>query len=173
MRAGTGIVFITWLYRVGGNADMFAPYGHQHGKGWAIGGWIVPIISLWFPWRVVVDCRHASAPVTGPYNEREPIDQGLVASWWSTWISSVVLVWITAAVVTSAETAMDREDVDVDAAVGTVQTSLWLEITENPCFTAAAVLAILVVRRLSALQDDRARAAAATTPAPADPAPAS
>ncbi|MGW6914287.1 hypothetical protein ACWGB8_10760 [Kitasatospora sp. NPDC054939] len=31
--AATGTLFITWLYRVRTNADLFAPNDHQHGKG--------------------------------------------------------------------------------------------------------------------------------------------
>ncbi|MGW6914286.1 DUF4328 domain-containing protein [Kitasatospora sp. NPDC054939] len=134
-----------------------------------MGAWFTPIVSIFMPWRIVVDCWQASAPVTGPYNERAPIDQGLVSSWWTTWISSMLLGWITAVVVRTGPTSAAPGEMDIDAALESFQTIGWLEIAECLCFTASACLAILLVRRLTTLQDNRAHA---TTPAPTTPTPA-
>lgn len=156
----TAVLFIIWLYRVRENAELFAPGTHQHGKGWVIGAWFTPIVCLWFPWRITVDCWQASAPVTGPYGERQILSQGLLSSWWTAGIGGLILNRITAASVGAATVASG----DVDTDVAAVQTSLVLEIAESAFTLAAAVLAILVVRRLSAMQDARA---GLTAPVPA------
>ncbi|MEU1509883.1 DUF4328 domain-containing protein [Kitasatospora sp. NPDC005748] len=145
----TAALFIVWLHRVRENAELFAPGTHQHGKGWVIGAWITPIACLWFPWRIVVDCWQASAPVTGPYGERRILSQRLVSSWWTAWIGALILNRITAAAVGAATVASG----DIDADIAAVQTSLALEIAESVFTVAAAALAAQVVRRLSAMQD--------------------
>lgn len=54
------VVFVIWLWRVRRNAEVFAPDGHHKARGWVIAGWVVPIASLWYPRRVVVDIWDAS-----------------------------------------------------------------------------------------------------------------
>ncbi|MGW4898175.1 DUF4328 domain-containing protein [Kitasatospora sp. NPDC004240] len=153
----TAVVFLVWFYRTRENAGRFVPDGHQLGQGWAIGGWFVPIVCLWFPWRVAADTWQASAPPAAD-GGRQFIPQRVVSLWWSAWIGSVILGRIAA-----ATTKLDRADPG-----STLKATLGLEIAENVLAVAAAVLAILFVRRLSVMQDARA---AMTAPAPVLPAP--
>ena len=52
-----------WLYQARKNAQAINPTAHHNrGAGWAWGGWVCPIVSLWFPFQVVRDVRRAVAP---------------------------------------------------------------------------------------------------------------
>lgn len=45
----TATAFVMWLYRVRTNAEILLPDGHRRSRPWVIFGWLVPIISFWFP----------------------------------------------------------------------------------------------------------------------------
>lgn len=59
----TAAAFVVWFHRIRANAEQFVPNGHRLGSGWAVGAWFTPVVALWFPWQLVVDCWRASAPV--------------------------------------------------------------------------------------------------------------
>lgn len=66
-----------WLTRARRNADRIAPAEQRLTRIWVWLGWIVPIVSLWFPKRVVDDVwrstvQSANRPDTG--------------WWWGSWI---------------------------------------------------------------------------------------
>lgn len=60
-----------WMYRMRSNVDLLRPeIHHARSKGWAWGGWICPVVSLWFPFQFVRDLlrRHpggSTPPVVG------------------------------------------------------------------------------------------------------------
>jgi heme/copper-type cytochrome/quinol oxidase subunit 2 len=84
--------FISWLRQVRANAEMLCKAPHRHGRGWVIGGWFVPVISLWYPKQIVDDVIAASSPRTSPHAESLPQEpSGIVLIWWATWIGSTLL----------------------------------------------------------------------------------
>ncbi|MDX6281034.1 MAG: hypothetical protein QOH03_2105 [Kribbellaceae bacterium] len=90
----TAIVFIVWLRRARDAAEAVNPwFQHRHGRGWVIGGWLVPIISFWYPLQVVEDIIEASTPQipagTTPWRP-QPQDR-LVYIWWVTWVASMLI----------------------------------------------------------------------------------
>ncbi len=56
-------------------------------KGWVTWGWLVPIVSFWYPKRIVDDLLNAKAKRTGKVN---PIGKAS-GTWWATWISFVLI----------------------------------------------------------------------------------
>ncbi|MFE5478782.1 DUF4328 domain-containing protein [Nocardia sp. NPDC056541] len=77
------IIVTVWLSRARANADTFTDATHRLSPPWAFWGWVVPVVSLWFPAVFVDDLDKVSAP--------RRRSRGLIASWWITW----VLAWIT------------------------------------------------------------------------------
>ena len=72
-----------WLRRARHNADVLNP-GRRHVRraGWAWGGWIVPVVALWFPYQLVRDIDSAVSP-------RAPA-KDLVAWWWGAWLATAI-----------------------------------------------------------------------------------
>jgi Domain of unknown function (DUF4328) len=76
------IVTSLWLSRARTNAEVLNPRcNHKRSAGWAWFGWLVPVVSFWFPYQYVRDVRLATVA-----EERKP--STLVAWWWAMWLAS-------------------------------------------------------------------------------------
>ncbi|MER8044999.1 DUF4328 domain-containing protein [Streptomyces sp. NPDC094032] len=138
----TAVVFIVWLFRVRGNADVWAPDLQRRAKGWMIAGWVVPIVALWFPRTVVVDIWRASRPE--PYGADRKGELVLINFWWLFFLVSQIVSEV------GGRSFDDAHDVDtLVAATGWILTG---DLTD----VVAAVLAILLVRRLTSMQHQKA-----------------
>jgi Domain of unknown function (DUF4328) len=145
------IVFIRWLRLAYRNVDVLAPGFRRFRHGWAIGAWFVPFLNLWRPKQIVNDVSRATAPSpsqdTGP-----PL---LVNVWWAGWLVTSVVAQIAVRLALEQDTLEQLRTSD-----------LWY-IASDSLDAIVAVLAVLVVHRLSADLD----AKAAASPAPAGPLP--
>ncbi|MFD6973818.1 DUF4328 domain-containing protein [Streptomyces sp. NPDC059979] len=139
----TGIVFIVWFHRVRTNAEVFAPGTDKLSLGWAIGAWFIPFANLWLPYRIAVTTWGSSTPLgaDGGYR-RFPLT--LVNLWWGVFVLSRVLGWYGGMSYSRAQSPEAVRDAATTMLVGDV-----LDIV-------AAVLAVLFVRRLTAMQHARA-----------------
>ncbi|WP_081898280.1 DUF4328 domain-containing protein [Herbidospora cretacea] len=129
-----GVVYWIWLFRVRDNAEILSPYVPQRkAKPWLIFGWLVPIISFWFPKQIVDDIWQASDP-----QQRKP--GGLAMTWWLTWIVSAIASNLVGRFLISGEELSD------------LQTAALLEVIFFPLTLISGILAIMVVNRITALQ---------------------
>ncbi len=76
------ILFVVWFRRARINAD-YHDYPQRRARGWAFWGWIVPIVSLWFPFQIMGDIWRAGLPVS-----RWRRTAWLPALWWTCWLIS-------------------------------------------------------------------------------------
>ena len=80
--------FIRWLYRAYSNVDAVDPGARRYAHGWAIGGWFVPILTLWRPKQIVNDVWWAGTPEGRPADAWPGL---LLATWWiAFWISNIL-----------------------------------------------------------------------------------
>ncbi|MFE6685627.1 DUF4328 domain-containing protein [Streptomyces sp. NPDC057743] len=133
----TGVVFIVWFHRTRVNAEVFDPDDHAKHRAWAIWGWIVPVINLWFPRRIAVDAWNASA-------DRNSRSTALLNWWWALWIVSLYFGRMASRQYARAEGLQE-----IKGAVAVVMASEVIDI-------AAAVLATLFVHRLTRMQHEKA-----------------
>ena len=133
------VVFVIWLWRVRRNAEVFDPDGHHKARAWVIAGWVVPIASLWYPRRVVVDIWDASS--TGD----KPDGHALINAWWTLWLLSITVGEFLYTAFDDAHTAQEIHD------------SVTLAMVADVLDLVAALLAAAVVLRLTRMQDDKAR----------------
>ncbi|GAA1959321.1 hypothetical protein GCM10009798_18590 [Nocardioides panacihumi] len=57
------ILTAMWLVGMRRNAEAIAPGApHRRSIGWVWGGWVCPVVSLWFPYQVVRDIIRATRP---------------------------------------------------------------------------------------------------------------
>ncbi|WP_189132077.1 DUF4328 domain-containing protein [Wenjunlia tyrosinilytica] len=156
-------VFLTWFHRVRVNAEAWAPTGHRFSRGWAVGAWFVPVANLWFP-KQIADDIHAASDPSPPSPFRRP-GAGMLNGWWTALVGGWALGVVGYITIGAA---------DDDADVNGFQTGLLFLILGSMANVAAAVLAALVVRRISETQDVRLGVAAprrAYAPSPYIPQP--
>ncbi|WP_327093081.1 DUF4328 domain-containing protein [Nonomuraea sp. NBC_01738] len=133
------LAFVLWLYRVKRNADRLMPQGHRHHWLWALFGWVVPIVWWWIPKHVVEDVWNTSHP--GEYRaRRKPL---LIVGWWTAFLLASLL----AAVVRTR--AFTGQDWGVQAAA--TRAGVWVAAL----YLIAAALAVPIILRITAFQDER------------------
>ncbi|MER5408896.1 DUF4328 domain-containing protein [Streptomyces sp. NPDC002769] len=152
---GTFAVFLTWFSRCWANARALSSetetetetgtgtgtaMGAVTGSGtWAVVAWLVPVVNLWAPRRLVLAVDHANA-ARGADRGRGDL---LVNVWWSAWTGYAVVTAI-------SQTGQG--------------TSMPLLVASGALDIAAAVLAILVIQRITAGQRAALRADSAVEP---------
>ncbi|MEU3877194.1 MULTISPECIES: DUF4328 domain-containing protein [Streptomyces] len=163
--AATAAVWAVWFRRMRVNAEIFAPGTHRFGTGWAAGAWFTPVVNLWFPKQIANDLYRASSPA-GP----QAAPRTLLNWWW--------VLWVTSFGVDAVSTVFDRaatvklRGLDHGSwrdGVELMKTSLVLDAFSSLLLLAAAPLAILVVRQLTRMQEQRALVHAPHPPHPPFP----
>ncbi|CAM5667385.1 hypothetical protein KAURM247S_03998 [Kitasatospora aureofaciens] len=143
----TAGVFIVWFYRIRRNADLLVPNGHRLGRGWTIGAWFTPIVQLWFPWQLMVDCWRASAPLDAE-GRRRTLSEKVLALWWCTWIGSLIVGRIAGTMVRHVN-PLGPGDLE------SLRNTIRVEAAGSALRVVAAIAAIVVVNRLTAMQQAR------------------
>ncbi|MCX7618159.1 DUF4328 domain-containing protein [Tepidiforma sp.] len=137
-----GILLIIWTRRITGNLLPFQP-ALELGTGWAVGSWFVPIINYWFPLRIWNQAWRATDPAIAPpigwQWKGRPVPAVHVLSWVAYHVGS----WV-------AIIGIPTED-DTNAAIG------YAGFAGGTLVAMGMVFLILVVRNLTARQDEYAR----------------
>lgn len=141
------VLVMVWLHQVRSNIEQLDPYqwaGRRRlPKGWAIGSWFVPVGFLWLPLQVALDVWWGTAEPT-PERRRTP---KLIVGWWSCWLLS----WFTGVRLISSVTHQNG----IRSEFHSVTTFPGNTAVSALFATAAAVLLLLVIRRVTALQTAR------------------
>ena len=139
------IFFLRWFHLAYRNVDPLDPGRRRHLTAWAIGGWFVPVLNLWRPKQIANDIWRGSEP-EGRWEAdaalpRPPL---LLTAWWTAWI-----------VVTVTAGFAGRGFLDEGTPVST-RDSDWADLAYSLVDIAAAVLAVVVVLRVTERQGERA-----------------
>uniref|UniRef100_A0AAU2JJP0 DUF4328 domain-containing protein n=1 Tax=Streptomyces sp. NBC_00049 TaxID=2903617 RepID=A0AAU2JJP0_9ACTN len=140
---GTGVVFIIWFHRVRVNGEIFRPDVFTQGRGWAIGAWFVPVGNLFMPFRTARQIWTASTQL-GPDGSFRHVSTAPLTAWWLVWVLALIAGRASTQMYKRAETPEALRDVSA------------VSVVSDLLMVAAAVLAILFVRKLTALQNIKA-----------------
>ncbi|MEV6167064.1 DUF4328 domain-containing protein [Streptomyces sp. NPDC051954] len=129
------IVFLMWLGRVRDNALALSSQRLRYSWPWAYLGWIVPIANLWIPRALIADIHRTGAP-------ERPLPS-VVNWWWALWLVGLV----------SGVGLMYTDS--TDEVIARAYSDLGLLLAADAALVGAAVAGALMVRALSAVQEDR------------------
>jgi hypothetical protein len=132
--AAIASVFIVWQYRHAKNARILGADGGLASPGWAVGGWFIPIANAFIPARNLY--------TTARYSHAERRAPGIVVVW-------AVVFGLAYALRLIASPPQDATDADY---LDLLRVSDSLALAAHILYIAAAVLAIVMVRGLSARQ---------------------
>lgn len=168
------VLFLLWFHRAYYNLE---PLGAKlrFRRGWALGGWFVPVLWWWRPKQIANDIWRGSDPEVRSRHiaiEKSSVP-ALLTVWWIVWlISNSVslqaeqLWWDAPTAVEAGVTALLGDTVDAEA----VRETAIVDAVSSGTDIVAAVLAIFVVRSLSARQYARERLMASLPDVPHEPA---
>ncbi|MEU7805774.1 DUF4328 domain-containing protein [Micromonospora sp. C32] len=148
LTAGTLVVIWTWRARK--NLDAFPGAVPSLSPAWAIAGWLVPFANLVVPARVLADLLRNSV-----WQRRQ---SWLVGVWWASWL----VFLIGDRFVARAEqqrydrlTELPRNDAEFATYVRFYEEALAPRLTPAVACLVAGVAFVVLVRRISAAQQDR------------------
>jgi hypothetical protein len=164
--------FIAWTYRAYGNLARTSVAELRYDANWAIAAWFIPVAWWIRPKQILNDvwrAGEAGAEVRDSSWQGRPVSP-VLHWWWAAWVGSA-LVGIAAVVVGFDEDGIltGRAEYEREQEAATIAAPGML------CTIAAAILACLVVRRISARQERLREAVLAAVPSAAQasaPAPA-
>ncbi|MFE2475834.1 DUF4328 domain-containing protein [Streptomyces sp. NPDC059389] len=139
----TTVVFIVWFHRVRVNGEIMRPDAFSQKRGWAIGGWFIPIGNFFLPFRTAKQIWTASTQLA-PDGSFRAFSTRPLNAWWTAWVLSLLSSLVYS---TKYQRAATPEALREASTVGTVADLLTV---------AAAVLAIVFVRKLTAMQTTKA-----------------
>ncbi|MFG2482759.1 DUF4328 domain-containing protein [Streptomyces virginiae] len=139
----TAVVFVVWFHRVRVNGGIFRNSAFTQAPGWAIGWWFVPVAHLFQPFVIARQIWRAGTRL-GPDGSPVRVSTAPVTAWWAVRVAASIVGRLSSRVYTSAETP------------GEMASAAGSGIGSDLLMVAAAVLAVLFVRRLTALQNTMA-----------------
>ena len=135
------IAYIAWLSRSVDNVPALGAGTPPHSPRGAIGWWFVPFASFVVPFQIVADLHDRLATATDSGRARP-----LLIAWWLTWLGGSFIGYATA--------------LAGDDTVDQLKAQVGIQMFSDAVTVVAAILAILVVRRIVRREDARAAAAA-------------
>jgi hypothetical protein len=137
----TAIAYLAWLSRTVDNIPHLTGELPMVTPRWSIGWWFVPIANVFKPYQIVKDAATRLAP------NPSSAEHGVILTWWLVWIASGLLGTIVSRL-PEPETLND------------LTTWFAANLIADVVLVVAAILAIIVVRRVQSLANDRAAAVA-------------
>jgi serine/threonine protein kinase len=159
----TAGLWLAWLRRAYLNLPALGARRLRFRPWWAVGAWLLPVFSLFRPRQILNDVWRASDPDLPPDQadtwRRRPVAE-LLGWWWLAFLASVLVRSITTAAVHAAADFMLLgllpEQLD------RFQASAGTQVLADLLTVVCGLLALRVVRRTTARQDERATRVAAT-----------
>lgn len=138
------IFFIRWFLEAYRNVDALGGT-RDFTEKWAGWAWFVPILSLWRPKQIANEIWRAGDPdrPTEHPSETTPL-WGVLALWWACWIASNFISQVAARMAFHNNTAAGLRHSTAAYLIG------------DSIDIAAAILAIAVILRITARQEERA-----------------
>lgn len=156
------VLLIIWMYRAAKNNEALGRLNPRLGPGWAIGGWFIPVAWWVIPVLIFSDLWKGSDPTIprGDPNWRRASGGSLPVLWGIAFFVMTVPRFFV---------GVGRNDEGRFSEVSDVRRSDIFEIVSSLGAIAAGALAIVVIRKVAARQEEALRAqqaAAGSSPSP-------
>jgi hypothetical protein len=140
----TAVVFIIWFFKSANLSRILAPGMQSLAAGWAIGGWFIPLAYWVLPRLVAGDIWRAAIPLGANPDGRKPRTY-LVTWWWITFIVGQQLLALSVIPIT----------VDETTGTGLLGALFGVSTVVDLCRIASAALGIVMIRKVTSMQQVR------------------
>lgn len=145
VNVATAIVFLRWLFLASRNAHEVTA-GMEFKPGWTVGWYFIPILGWWKPYQAMAELFRASDPAAGEIWQlgKRP---AFLPVWW--------LFWVVSSIVGNAIFRRLFDSDTLDELILLSQVTAYSYLVD----IVLAVLAFMLVTRLTEFQDAKFRAA--------------
>lgn len=142
----TIFAFLMWQHRIRKNADYVGVTGLRFSMAGVIGWWFVPIMNLFRPYQVMKEMWQSNYHDVNEQPEwRDSTVSGLLGWWWGLFL---VGGWV----------AYGAGNLRLRSDPNLLITGGWMEIVSSAIWMLSAVIAIALVREITAFQESKQRA---------------
>lgn len=141
----TGIVWLLWQHRAHANLRALGVAGLRFSPRWAVGWWFIPFANIVMPYLAVRELWKASDPNAGPIEWKAPGGAAIIGWWWAGRLATQVLLQTGTFFGTGSSLVQTTRRASAFLMAGDLVLVAW------------AILAILLVRGVTARQDSRYR----------------
>ncbi|MDQ3571448.1 MAG: DUF4328 domain-containing protein [Actinomycetota bacterium] len=158
--------FIPWFHRAYANLRRLGVQHMRYKPGWAIGAWFIPIFNLFRPKQIANDIWRASATdaTVGNQTWHERPAGTVVHWWWGLFLLAGFVVGGAGNVIATANNKPLDTRAQVNEALELERVGYTMDAAGSLISVAAAALAIIVVRKVSAMQTETIEEARADGP---------
>ena len=145
---GTAIFFLMWIYRAHRNLRALGARDLKYSPGWAVGGFLVPFLNLVRPFQVVKEIWKGSEPETMPMRldpSYQSTKRSAIVGWW--WASVLLSTFVGNVVARMAFRAGET--------LSALLSMSWAMLVSDVLDIPAGVLAILIVKKIDAMQENK------------------
>ena len=140
----TGVLWLVWQHRAQSNLRALGAADLRFTPGWAVGWWLIPVANFAMPYLTTRELLKASDPTAGAVDWKTRPTGSLLPLWWAAWLGRAALTGIALSIAGQSSSDVDRlvrqQSFGIAADLATI---------------AAAILALLVVRRVDRRQRAR------------------
>jgi len=129
------ILFLMWFRRAYKNIQIIG-YKTKHIDGWAVGGFFVPILAVFYPYNIMTEIWQKMQLTAEGNGIKHYLKGGIHGWWWFFWILSYIISYI------SLKMQMNGQ-VDIESQIPT-----WISVFTNVIELLDALFTILVVKSL-------------------------
>ena len=151
------ISFLAWLYRIRKNEARLDVTGTQFSAGWSVWVWFIPIMNLFRPYQIMKEAWQASDSDADVDSWNRSSVSPLLGWWWSLFVASG-LIFLTIRYLTAnfAQIIADSGFAYSESIAFLIGLD-WALLSASTMDIGSAILAIVLVRAISARQDNRYR----------------
>ena len=155
------VLTIVWQWRLAKNHELLGRPDTPFGPGWAIGAWFIPLANFVIPILQLRDLWKGSAPglPRGSPAWKRQSTGALLWVWWGLFVASFVIEWV-------SSIGVDEETDELAEVTGQLDRLTGVAVVAYSLRIAAAILFILVIKRLTARQEAAVAEATLVGPAP-------
>lgn len=141
----TGVMWLVFVHRAHTNLDAFGVRDLRFTHGWAVGGFLVPILNLVRPPQIMSELLRASDREGGTTEWKMLPTPGIITGWWATYLLGIWVREITVLTLRGDGATIDNLRLSDQIIIGT---QLLIAI--------AGVLGVIIIRGVMASQRERA-----------------
>lgn len=131
------IALVQWFHRAYQNAHRLPRARPEYRASMAVWGWLIPIINLWYPYKIMLELGHYLGGFTNPRNTIVSSRWDfLVVGWWVLYIGVVIISRVNVSAVLNSSGA--------DSLDGLLRTTRLLMATQALTIASAAVTVALL-----------------------------